>query len=187
MSRVVERQEEAERRLEEAEGMLKLLPPLSNALELGNVQIIDGDDEVLVSSEEVSMRLVPKTPIFSDVGTLIPIDIWLDSSSLSLATKSSYFYYCPSNVETLGKFVKELIEQSQSNKKRFKARLSNSLAQPPQVWHFWDFLYFSTITQSTVGYGDILPNSSLIRAIVAAQVLIGYSIIVVVINVLLAS
>jgi hypothetical protein len=52
-------------------------------------------------------------------------------------------------------------------------------------WGFGDFLYFSVITQSTVGYGDILPNDSMIRRAVATQVLVGYAIVVVVINVLL--
>lgn len=50
---------------------------------------------------------------------------------------------------------------------------------PRAVWRFIDFLYFSTITQATVGYGDILPNSSLVRTLVACQVLSGYFLLVV--------
>jgi hypothetical protein len=42
-----------------------------------------------------------------------------------------------------------------------------------RFWSYWDFVYFSTITQTTVGYGDILPNSTQVRMLVVAQVLIG--------------
>jgi hypothetical protein len=40
-------------------------------------------------------------------------------------------------------------------------------------WSYLDFFYFSTITQTAVGYGDILPNSSAVRIVVIMQALIG--------------
>ncbi|NTV91327.1 MAG: two pore domain potassium channel family protein [Clostridiales bacterium] len=39
-----------------------------------------------------------------------------------------------------------------------------------------DFLYYSAITITTTGYGDILPNSSLVRAIVMLEAFIGIAI-----------
>jgi hypothetical protein len=36
-----------------------------------------------------------------------------------------------------------------------------------------DFCYFSAITMTTVGYGDILPNSRLVRLVVMFQTLVG--------------
>jgi voltage-gated potassium channel len=36
-----------------------------------------------------------------------------------------------------------------------------------------DFLYFSAVTITTLGYGDILPNSSLVRALVMTETMIG--------------
>ena len=36
-----------------------------------------------------------------------------------------------------------------------------------------DFLYFSAITITTVGYGDILPNSSYVRSLVMIEALAG--------------
>lgn len=36
-----------------------------------------------------------------------------------------------------------------------------------------DFLYFSAVTITTLGYGDILPNSSLVRAFVMVETLSG--------------
>jgi hypothetical protein len=50
-------------------------------------------------------------------------------------------------------------------------------------WTFVDFLYFSVITQASVGYGDILPNSMSVRVLVMAQVLIGLLLLGVLINV----
>jgi hypothetical protein len=58
-------------------------------------------------------------------------------------------------------------------------------AGSPQIWTFADFFYFSVIIQSTVGLGDIQPNSTTIRKIVVGQVLIGYVILVVLLNILL--
>ena len=46
------------------------------------------------------------------------------------------------------------------------------------LWSDLDFLYFSVITISTVGYGDILPNSTLVRMIVVSEVIIGQFIII---------
>jgi hypothetical protein len=58
-----------------------------------------------------------------------------------------------------------------------------TLASPnPDVWTFWDFLYFSTITQSTVGYGDILPNCTLVRMLVTLQLVVSSLLLIVVLN-----
>jgi hypothetical protein len=48
-------------------------------------------------------------------------------------------------------------------------------AHQPQgrVWGFWDFVYFSGVTITTVGYGDILPNRTLVRMLVLVEILIG--------------
>jgi voltage-gated potassium channel len=43
---------------------------------------------------------------------------------------------------------------------------------------FLESLYFSIITLSTVGYGDLLPASHLVRAIAAAQIVIGVWLII---------
>jgi len=63
-----------------------------------------------------------------------------------------------------------------------QARLGTLSSATPDLWTYRDFLYFSTVTQTTVGYGDILPNSSIVRTFVMLQILIGYLIIAVFIN-----
>jgi len=45
-----------------------------------------------------------------------------------------------------------------------------------------DFLYFSLITISTVGYGDVLPNSPYARAAVSGEILLGILILVFLVN-----
>lgn len=50
------------------------------------------------------------------------------------------------------------------------------------LWNQFDFLYFSVITISTVGYGDILPNSTTIRMIVVSEIIIGQLILIVFLN-----
>ena len=43
----------------------------------------------------------------------------------------------------------------------------------PGVIDFSQSLYFSIVTLSTVGYGDIVPHSELVRILAAIQVLCG--------------
>lgn len=50
-----------------------------------------------------------------------------------------------------------------------------------------DFLYFSAVTITTLGYGDILPNSSLIRCIVMIETFSGLILMGIGISVLFAS
>lgn len=39
--------------------------------------------------------------------------------------------------------------------------------------NYFDFLYFSIITATTTGYGDIVPNSTMIRVLVSIQILLS--------------
>jgi ion channel len=40
-------------------------------------------------------------------------------------------------------------------------------------WPYMDFCYFSAMTMTTVGYGDIIPSSPLSRAVVLAHAILG--------------
>ncbi len=51
------------------------------------------------------------------------------------------------------------------------------------IWSYWDFVYFSGITLSTVGYGDILPNTTGVRMVVLFEILFGVFLLVWVVNI----
>jgi hypothetical protein len=66
-------------------------------------------------------------------------------------------------------------------------RLASIETSTPEVWEFSDFLYFSVITQTTVGYGDILPNSTFVRMLVISQIMIGLIIVTFALNFIFTS
>jgi hypothetical protein len=79
----------------------------------------------------------------------------------------------------------KLIKRLEYSAKEYMKTLENTKTSPPLIWSYWDFLYFSTITQTTVGYGDILPNSTGIRKLVTFQILIGLALVAFVINIVI--
>jgi hypothetical protein len=66
-------------------------------------------------------------------------------------------------------------------------RLASIETSTPEVWEFSDFLYFSVITQTTVGYGDVLPNSTIVRMLVISQIMIGLIIVTFALNFIFTS
>lgn len=40
-------------------------------------------------------------------------------------------------------------------------------------YSIWNFIYFSAVTITTLGYGDILPNSTMVRIIVVIETMMG--------------
>ena len=42
-------------------------------------------------------------------------------------------------------------------------------------FNFFDYLYFSVVTSSTTGYGDIIPSTKLARILVTTQILLVYT------------
>jgi len=47
----------------------------------------------------------------------------------------------------------------------------------PRAYSVVDFIYFSFVTVTTLGYGDIVPNSTLIRLVVVGQIVFGLMLI----------
>ncbi|MBV7274862.1 two pore domain potassium channel family protein [Clostridiaceae bacterium UIB06] len=52
-----------------------------------------------------------------------------------------------------------------------------SVANGKFKYPFWNFLYFSAVTITTLGYGDILPNSTMVRVLVMFETIFGVVII----------
>jgi hypothetical protein len=75
----------------------------------------------------------------------------------------------------------------QKQEKSIARRVESLSTSAPDVWSYLDFVYFSTIVQTTVGFGDILPNSTIVRMVVATQIVVGYALLVVVLNIVLGS
>lgn len=52
-----------------------------------------------------------------------------------------------------------------------------SVANGNFKYPLWNFLYFSSVTITTLGYGDILPNSTIVRILVMFETIFGVVII----------
>ena len=72
-----------------------------------------------------------------------------------------------------------LIEDQKSKLEAIQLYLDINDSPYARHWGIVDFVYFSAITQTTVGYGDILPNKTKVRAIIIMQILIGLIAIVI--------
>lgn len=83
-------------------------------------------------------------------------------------------------------WLEEMLNVWYSRKGRRQVRLTELLSEPEKSFNLWDFIYFSGITQTTVGFGDILPNSTRIRIVVLIQILWGYFLLAFILNVVLA-
>jgi hypothetical protein len=75
-----------------------------------------------------------------------------------------------------------IIEEWYNEVKRDHDRVAKSVADARAVLEgkagrvrceFFDFLYFSVVTGSTVGFGDIVPNSPWVRIVVMAEAILG--------------
>ena len=52
-----------------------------------------------------------------------------------------------------------------------------SVANGSFKYPLWNFLYFSSVTITTLGYGDILPNSTIVRVLVMFETVFGVVVI----------
>lgn len=107
-----------------------------------------------------------------------------DGNQIDISAVSLFYFPFQTNLKTLQHHASYYTEILKNSINKDKKRLVKMTSSNPQIWSFWDFLYFSVITQTTVGYGDVLPNTTLLRIIIIIQVLTGLAIPSVVINLL---
>jgi hypothetical protein len=118
---------------------------------------------------------VRELAIFSPNGNLIGL------------SKMSFERSLPHSLEGCREIAIKLIGERDRLAEEQLLRMEALIDYSVGPWRYWDFLYFSAISQTTVGYGDILPNSTLIRMLVVLQVLLGYGLLVVVLNIVIAA
>jgi hypothetical protein len=92
---------------------------------------------------------------------------------------------CPAGLEEAKPFSTKLLGTFEQDLAQTQKRFESLGEEYPEVWSYWDFVYFSTVTQTTVGYGDIVPNSTSVRAIVVVQLIMGTGLLVVGLNLVL--
>lgn len=63
------------------------------------------------------------------------------------------------------------------NKLRAELQSIDDSRRSSNAWGWLDFAYFSVMAQTTVGFGDIVPNSRFVRVLVMAQCLAGLLIV----------
>lgn len=80
--------------------------------------------------------------------------------------------YYSGSVEDFHSRISELINTYQENIENLISDVELVFKGRPE-WNTLDFCYFSAVTLTTLGYGDILPNSSLVRMIVMSQAIVG--------------
>ncbi|MGB9256286.1 MAG: potassium channel family protein [Candidatus Korobacteraceae bacterium] len=90
----------------------------------------------------------------------------------------------PNTTETLRILLAELQDKYQKLLAGHTETLSTLSAArgPTRIWSYWDFFYFSMMTQTTVAFGDMLPNTTAVRMVVCVQVFLGCLLLIVIIN-----
>lgn len=74
--------------------------------------------------------------------------------------------------EKLRSTLEQLIEALRDERETLLAKVRAQIEGRPE-WDILDFVYYSTVTLTTLGYGDIVPNSSLARFIVLLNSIAG--------------
>lgn len=92
------------------------------------------------------------------------------------------FVKYPDDLDGARKVIVGLISYYERQNSEVRRRLDTLTGSYPEIWSYWDFLYFSAITQTSVGYGDILPNSTKVRVVVVAHLLLSTIMLVLLIN-----
>lgn len=75
--------------------------------------------------------------------------------------------------------INKRISEIKNEKKSYIEKLhNNDKWESSEAWGYIDFMYFSLVTQTTLGYGDIMPNNRLVRGVVTFQLIISLILVV---------
>jgi hypothetical protein len=148
----------------------------------------------LYTTENFNFSLVYYVARGGPHGGYIPAQLWLAVENKSGRHLDEIdvidYVHCDGPIKSIPKWIEMAHNFEHATKEQVESLQGEiiSLSQRnPKIWSFWDFVYFSTITQGTVGYGDILPNSTLVRMIVTVQTILTVVLLVVVLNLSLSN
>ncbi|WP_417909542.1 potassium channel family protein [Candidatus Electronema sp. PJ] len=91
-------------------------------------------------------------------------------------------YVLPENKKELSVLIDKAVKEQNEKIDAYKKIITSIDRDKITPWGYLDFFYFSCITQSTVGYGDIIPNTTTARLIISLQTIIGTLLLGVFIN-----
>lgn len=91
----------------------------------------------------------------------------------------------PKTAAQASAWASALVGRLRMDSRGLRERISQPARVAHDAWTYADFLYFSTITQMTVGYGDIVPNNTLVRSLVVSQLCASALLLLVVVNIVL--
>jgi hypothetical protein len=100
--------------------------------------------------------------------------IWLDHDGFAI----------PSDALGMSRALSAYCEEWQRNRTHIENQLA-AVQSGRVLWSFEDFLYFSVLTQTTLGCNDMIPNSTKVRRLVLLQMLVAFAILVVLVNVVI--
>ncbi|HEX8284137.1 MAG TPA: potassium channel family protein [Pyrinomonadaceae bacterium] len=80
--------------------------------------------------------------------------------------------YLAKTAEEVRNSVSSVIKAVEEEREVARTQMERWQAGIPE-WNLIDFCYFSTSTMTTIGYGDIIPNNTLVRLVVMSQALVG--------------
>jgi hypothetical protein len=122
--------------------------------------------------------MMPRVGIFSF--------LYVGKESTIIGEAFSFPDSSPSNIEDEIEYHEDASRSTQVDIETLSARVKTFDEDYPDIWNYIDFLYFSTVTQTTVGYGDILPNNRTIRVLVCFQILFGYILLAGLLNIVIS-
>jgi hypothetical protein len=97
------------------------------------------------------------------------------------------FRALPTRRDSMRDVCERYLSQLKARCVRLEELIATAQDEGAEIWGTWDFLYFSVVIQTTIGLGDILPNSTLVRKLIILQTMIGYILLVFVLNFVLSS
>jgi hypothetical protein len=172
---------EGERELSELSRKLSFIEDLKSALGTGDYRILheSAPGEVFSSKWRYKFSVPPGGAFPTPPVTMVEI---FDAQDKPLASYAGDTLGVPRNFDQFRETARKHAEYFERRVEAVKQQLASIPTGQPQIWGVWDFLYFSLVIQTTIGFGDILPNSTLVRKLVILQTVINWVILVFFLN-----